>query len=281
MAEIVAAALEMSESGIGQEDRRLVVEVPEEPLPVEGDRVRLVQIVSNLLNNAVKFTDAGGAVELRAVRLADRVEIRVRDDGRGIPPERLADIFELFCQVDSGRGGGLGIGLGLVRSLVEMHGGRVSAASEGLGHGAAFTVSLPLCKEVAPKPTPRAAGEPDVAPGRRVLLVDDNRDITESLGMLLGALQAQVRIAHDGAEAVRICADWLPTHVLMDLGMPGMDGYAAARRLRTEHPERPFRLIAVSGWGQDEHLQLARAAGFDHHLVKPVALADLKAVLSN
>ncbi|MCF7991863.1 MAG: response regulator [Thiohalocapsa sp.] len=279
LAEIVEAALEISESGIGRDDRRLSVSLPSRPLPVEGDRVRLVQIISNLLNNAAKFTDEGGRIELGLVPCGERVEIRVSDDGQGIPRERLSDLFEIFSQIDTGRGGGLGIGLTLVRSLVAMHGGTVCADSEGLGRGATFTVSLPLCADVAQQPMPREAPQADPVPRRRVLVVDDNPDVAESLHLLLTVLDAEVRVAHDGADAISVCAEWTPTHILMDLGMPGMDGYEAARRLRADHPDGAFRLVAISGWGQDEHRQKAREAGFDRHLIKPVAVAELKAIL--
>jgi CheY-like chemotaxis protein/anti-sigma regulatory factor (Ser/Thr protein kinase) len=272
----------MNSSGLGRHDRRLAVSIPSAPLPVEGDRVRLVQVVSNLLNNAVRFTDAEGHIALSVVPSGDRAEIRVQDDGRGIPPDRLTDIFEMFFQVESGRGGALGIGLTLVQSLVALHGGTVHAESEGPGHGAAFVVSLPLSPGAPPPPKPRweAPAETPAMTQRRVLVVDDNRDIADSLRLLLTMLKAEVRVAYDGAESIRICRDWEPTHVLMDLGMPGMDGFEAARRLRADHPDRAFRLIAVSGWGREEDRRQSRRAGFDQHLVKPVGIAELKALLS-
>jgi PAS domain S-box-containing protein len=279
LAEIIDAALEISNGGAGRNDRWLAVSVPPEPLPVEGDRVRLVQLFSNLLNNATKFTDVGGHIDLCVVPRGDRVEIRVQDDGHGIPPEQLTEVFEMFSQCDPGRGDGLGIGLTLVRSLVAMHGGSVCADSEGPGRGATFTVSLPLCAAPAAQPPATKPPETSRVPRRRVLVVDDNRDIAESLRLLLTTLQAEVRVAHDGAAALRIYEDWSPTHVLMDLGMPGMDGYEAARRLRTRDPRRACRLVAISGWGQDEHRQQAREAGFDQHLVKPVGVAALEAIL--
>jgi PAS domain S-box-containing protein len=279
VAAIIDAALEMSDSGLSRGNRRLAVSVPPEPLPVEGDRVRLVQVVSNLLNNAVKATDEGGQITVRAVPQGDGVEIQVQDDGRGIPRERLTDIFEMFSQIEPGRGGGLGIGLKLVRSLVALHGGSVFAASDGPGRGATFTVSLPLCRGPAPARSSDASAT-DPMPGRRVLVVDDSRDIADGLRLLLSTPKADVRVAYDGAEALRICEEWAPTHVLMDLGMSVMDGYEAARRLRANHPDLAFRLVAVSGGDQDEHRQRAREAGFDQHLTKPVRVADLKAILS-
>ena len=281
LAEIIHAALAMCESSLSQGDRHVSVNVPSQPLSVEGDRVRLVQVFANLLNNAARFTDAGGRIDIRVTPRGERVEIQVQDDGRGIPSERLGKIFEIFSQAEPGLGAGLGIGLSLVQGLVELHGGKVSAESQGSGCGATFTVFLPLCPRAPAQATADEATDLGVLPAEcRVLAVDDNRDITEGLRLLLSVLGAEVRVAHDGAEAVRICADWLPTHVLMDLGMPGMDGYEAARRLRANHPDSAFRLIAVTGWGQGEDRQRAREAGFDEHLVKPVGVVELKAVLS-
>jgi anti-sigma regulatory factor (Ser/Thr protein kinase) len=255
LAGIVDAALEMSQSGLGRGNRCLTVEVPPEPLAVEGDRVRLVQVVANLLNNAAKFTDPGGHIALRVLPQGERVEVQVQDDGRGIPGEWLNGIFDMFAQAEPGRGGGLGIGLTLVRSLVALHGGSVSAHSDGPGRGATFTVALPLYRGVPAQPVADAPAQTAAMPRRRVLVVDDNRDIAESLGLLLTTLNAEVRVAHDGEKALQLCEDWSPTHVLMDLGMPGMDGYEAARRLRANYSERTLRRVAVSGWGGEEFCQ--------------------------
>ena len=281
LAKIIEAALQMSDMGLSPSDRQLTVSVPSEPLVVEGDRVRLVQVVANLLNNAATFTDAGGRIDVRVMPHGGQVQIQVQDDGRGIPRERLNHIFEMFSQADPERGGGLGIGLSLVRGLVELHGGTVSGDSEGPGCGATFTVSLPLCRSEAVPPTADRTTEFDGLQTQcRVLVVDDNRDIATAIYLLLTMLGAEVRVAHDGAEGIRIFEEWPPTHVLMDIGMPGMDGYEAARRLRAQHADHAFRLVAITGWGQDEDRQRTREAGFDEHLVKPVRAADLKAVLS-
>ena len=283
LADVIGAAREMSDRGLARGDRQFTVCVPSEPLAVEGDRVRLEQIIANLLNNAAKCTDAGGRIDIRAIPRGEWVDIQVQDDGRGIPRERLDSIFEMFSQTESGQGGGLGIGLSLVRGLVEMHGGTVYADSEGPGCGATFTVSLPRCGSARAQPAADKATANDVLQMQgRVLVVDDNRDIAESLRLVLTMLGAEVRVAYDGAEALRICEDWepKPTHVLMDIGMPGMDGFEAARRLRAKHPGSTCRLIAVTGWGQEEDRQRVREAGFDEHLVKPVGIAELKAVLS-
>ena len=281
LAEIVHAALVMSESGLSQGERQLRIDLPSQPLFVAGDRVRLVQVIANLLNNAVKFTDTGGRIEVRVTPQGERVEIQVQDDGRGIPRDRLDHIFEMFLQAEPGHGGGLGIGLALVRGLVELHGGTARAESAGPGYGATFTVSLPLCQSTPVQSTAdRPMAFQALPPQLRILVVDDNRDIVEGLDLLLTILGATVRVAHDGVEALRVFDEWLPTHVLMDLGMPGMDGYEAARRLRAKHPDESFRLIAVTGWGQEEDRDRTREAGFDEHLVKPVGVAELKAVLS-
>ena len=282
LASVIDAALEMSDSGLRRGDRQLAVSVPSEPLAVEGDRVRLVQIVANLLNNAVRFTDAGGRIDVRVTRRGERVEIRVQDDGCGISRDRIGAVFEMFSQAEPGHGGGLGIGLPLVRELVEMHGGTVCADSEGVGCGATFMVSLPLCGGAPTQVTTETATELGVlAAPCRVLVVDDDRDIAKGLHLVLTMMGAEVQVAHDGAEAIRVFEGWPPTHVLMDIGMPGMDGYEAARQLRARYPDRAFRLVAVTGWGQEEDRQRAREAGFDGHLVKPVGVAELKAVLSS
>jgi PAS domain S-box-containing protein len=281
LAEIIQTALEMNERVIDRDDRSLTVSVAASPLPVEGDRVRLVQVVSNLLNNAAKFTDQDGEILLRAEPRGDRVEIQVQDDGRGIPRDQLGEIFEPFAQAEPGRGGGLGIGLALVQRLVGMHGGTVIAESGGPGCGATFTVSLPLCRGGSAQPDTNEAAKAEPMPGRRVLVVDDNPDVAEALRILLTMLNAGVRIAHDGAEAVQICEAWQPTHILMDLGMPGMDGYEAARRLRAKHPAPTFRLVALSGWCGEQERKRSREAGFDAHLVKPVGVAELEDVISH
>jgi len=229
LAEVIRSALEMSEADVSRGERRLSLSLPPEPLPVEGDRVRLVQVFANLLHNAAKFTGEDGRIWVQAERRAEQVQVRVGDDGIGIAPESLPQIFEPFSQVQNGRSGGLGIGLSLVRALVEMHAGTVAAQSDGPGRGAELCTGLP------------GAGE-QVTAGRIVgrmrdalrrihegiaLLQADH--IAESLRDLLILLNADMRVAYDGAEAIRICREWLPTHVLMDLGMPGMDGYETAR----------------------------------------------------
>jgi CheY-like chemotaxis protein len=214
------------------------------------------------------------------------VVVRVRDTGIGISADMLPRIFELFCQSDRSEArsqGGLGIGLCLVRSLVQLHGGSVHAASAGPGRGSEFTVRLPLAREAEPGPDGARPGNgraDAAAPARRVLVVDDNRDAADSLGLLLKALGNDVQVAHDGASALDAARTYRPGVVLLDLGMPGMNGYEVARALRAQPGLEDVVLVALTGWGQKEDRLRSRAAGFDHHLIKPVDLAALQALLA-
>jgi PAS domain S-box-containing protein len=285
VAALLRSALETSRPLMEAAGHQLSVSMPAESLEVEGDPVRLTQVVANLLNNAAKYTDPGGRIWLSARRDGDAASISVRDNGAGIPPENLPRIFELFMQVarSSERAqGGLGIGLTLVKNLVELHGGSVEARSEGPGKGSEFVVRLPAVAEtrrrdVAPAELqPAAALAPD-----RILVVDDNRDAAESLGMLLELLGAEVQVAHSGPEALRLLNTYQPAVVLMDIGMPGMDGYEVARRIRQRDDLGQVALVALSGWGQEEDRRRSRRAGFDHHLVKPVDPRALEALLTS
>jgi CheY-like chemotaxis protein len=259
----------------------LTVSLPDEPLWLEGDPVRLAQIFSNLLNNAAKYTPRGGAIGVAVRRHAQRVVISVTDNGAGIAPERLPRIFDLFNR--GGRGPdepGLGIGLALSRRLVDMHGGTMEVHSEGIGLGSEFTVRLP----VRENPQSPMAAEEVTGPARlqkRILLVDDNREAAESLGMLLRFLGADVRIAYTGQDALAAYADYRPAFVLLDIGMPGMDGYEVARRLRAQESGRRAVLIALTGWGQEEDRRRARDAGFDHHLIKPADISTLEQLFNS
>jgi len=261
---------------------RLLLDLPGEALTVHADPVRLSQIISNLLNNAAKYTDQGGRIELSAERDGNDALIVVQDNGQGIAPEMLSRIFELFAQSPQTSGmaqGGIGIGLTLVRSLVEMQGGEVDAHSAGLGQGSVFTVRLPLLNEAQPVvsiPEPAAAPAMD---GKRVLVVDDNIDAAEGLRMLLDLLGMEVRTAHDGTSGLAAAAEFAPELVLLDIGMPDMDGYELARRLRAAHGAQCAKLVVVSGWGQPEDRQRSADAGVDAHLVKPVGLEQLQEVL--
>jgi PAS domain S-box-containing protein len=277
LAEIVESALEMSE--ITRGDRRLTVSLPDEPLPLKGDRVRLVQAVCNLVNNAAKFTDQGGRIWIDARRREDQLQLSVRDNGEGIPPQQLSQVFEMFSQAHPGRGGGLGIGLTLVRSLIEMHGGSVSVRSEGLKRGAEFTLTLPLDRDAPVAEAPPAERERGCLVSRRVLVVDDNKDIADALGMVLRILGAETLVVYEGAAALAALPEFRPHVMLLDIGMPGMDGYEVARQVRARQPAGEPRLIAVTGWGAEGDRRRIRAAGFDQHLVKPVGVEKLRSVV--
>jgi len=253
-------------------------------LTVDADATRLTQIVANLLNNAAKYTPEGGRIEVWAQREGEQALICVKDSGLGIPREMLPRVFEMFAQVERSAEhaqGGLGIGLALVRRLVEMHGGTVHAASEGAGRGSTFCVRLPLAT-AAPAVAEPVLGQP-VHSGANddisVLIVDDNVDSEESLSRLLQMLGYRTRTGNDGLEAVRLAASFRPQVALLDIGLPGMSGHDAARRIRAEQWGEGMLLIALSGWGQEDDLRKSKEAGFDHHFVKPVDLEALTALL--
>jgi CheY-like chemotaxis protein len=232
------------------------------------------QVVANLLNNAAKYTPRGGDVTLAVRTTADAVTISVRDTGIGIPSHNLSRVFEMFTQLETGQeraATGLGIGLTLARRIVELHGGSIEAASDGPGRGSAFTVRLP--RPSVPRalaPPAEHAGIDDVPQGRRVLVVDDNRDAADSLAMVLTGMGAEVRVAYDGPAGLDLVERFRPEFLLLDLGMPGMDGYEVARRVRQGDRGRDIVLVATTGWGQEQDKTRARLAGFDHHLTKPV-----------
>ena len=256
--------------------------MPTEELAVDADPVRLEQVLVNLLNNAAKYTEAGGRIWLEARREGSQAVLTVGDSGAGISPEILPRIFEPFTQAErtyNRSQGGLGIGLTLVRSLVELHGGTVRARSEGPGQGSEFTVRLPLSaqparEETESRPSPRTSLH-----GRRMVVVDDNRDSAISLAMLLRVLGAEVQSAHDGASALAAVERHHPSVALVDIGMPEMDGYELTRRLREQPGGEGLTVIALSGWGQPEDRARSRQAGIDHHLVKPVSLEALERLL--
>ena len=285
LAAVVNSALEASRPLIEREGHELTVTMPPEPIHLDADLTRLSQVFLNLLNNAAKYTERGGRIELTVEREGDQVLVRVKDTGIGIPPEMLPHVFDMFTQVDRSlerSEGGLGIGLTLVQRLVEAHGGAVEARSEGPGKGSEFVVRLPIAREgngaLGPRTdgatVHRAADTP-----RRVLVVDDNLDSAETLEMLLGNLGHEVRTAHDGLEGVGVAAAFQPDVVLLDIGLPKLNGYDAARRIRALRGDGVV-LIAVTGWGQDEDRRRSREAGFDHHLTKPVNLGALQKLLN-
>jgi CheY-like chemotaxis protein/two-component sensor histidine kinase len=259
-------------------------EIPEESVWVEGDPIRLAQIVGNLCGNAAKFTERGGHVGLRLAVEAEkkRAVITVRDTGIGIDPEMLPRVFDVFAQADQSlhrSPGGLGLGLALVKGLTELHGGQVRAASEGPGCGSEFTVLLPLASAPVTGETVRVPVTPSARPAR-VLIVEDSRDTAETLRDVLELSGNTVGVAYSGPEAVELARQFQPGVVLCDLGLPGMDGYEVAKALRRDPETQAARLIAVSGYGQEEDVQRSREAGFDLHLTKPIDLERLERILA-
>ncbi|HYE86097.1 MAG TPA: PAS domain S-box protein [Vicinamibacterales bacterium] len=274
LAEVIAGALEGSRPLIDASGHQLTVTLPSEPVYLDGDLVRLSQVFLNLLNNAAKYTEQGGRIWLTAERQHNVVIVRVKDNGVGIAPEKLPRLFEMFFQVDRSlerTQGGLGIGLALARRLIEAHGGSVEARSEGAGKGSEFTVRLPVLADIAsaqttpPPPDRLQSPEP-----MRVLVVDDNRDATESLAIFLRLTGNEVFVAYDGEEAVDVAERERPDVVLLDIGLPRVNGEEACRRIRAKSWGAGIKLIAVTGWGQADDRNRTAAAGFDAHLVKPI-----------
>jgi PAS domain S-box-containing protein len=282
---VVQMALETSAALIESHGHRLEVELPDEPLPLEADVTRMVQVLSNLLNNAAKYTPAGGSVTLAVWREDGHAVVAVSDTGIGIPPDAIGSVFEMFTQVRGSLDraqGGLGIGLSLVRRLVELHGGRVSAFSAGRGNGSTFTVRLPL-HPGSPHARPAGTnGEHHTQPPAplRVLVVDDNADAADSLVALLEALGHTTVVARDGPQGLRLALEARPDLVLLDIGLPGMSGYEVARAIRRRQGLRQIVLIALTGWGAQSDQEQSHEAGFDQHLTKPVSLEALEQALA-
>ena len=261
----------------------LTVTLPPEPTYLNADPVRLGQIVGNLLNNAFKFTDKGGHISLTAEREGNQVLIRVLDTGIGIAAEQLPRIFEMFVQADTSlerSREGLGLGLTLVKNLVEMHAGTVEARSAGVGQGSEFIVRLPVLSGPPPLPREPSGVKPVAAVPRRILVVDDNRDSADSLATLLRLTGHEVHIAHDGLEALERAAAFQPEVILLDIGLPRLNGYEVARRIREQQRHNAPTLVALTGWGQEEDRRRAKEAGFDAHLVKPVDFGALTKLLA-
>jgi len=277
--EIVQRAIEMSRPLVESREQVLHANIARDEMIVGGDPIRLVQVIGNLLNNASKYTEKGGEIWVTTVSDGDRIKIRVRDSGVGIPANMLRAIFDLFMQVDHSLDrsqGGLGIGLTLVRSLVQMHGGEVEAFSPGANQGSEFVVTLPRLKVIAAEPSSdRNFEQPEAPQNCRVLVVDDNIDSAQSLSMLLQLRGHSTSMAHNGLAALDSAEQFRPDLILLDIGLPGMDGYEVARRLR-RHPDlRRTVIAALTGYGRAEDVKLSREAGFDHHLVKPVDVRRL------
>ena len=283
VADVVSHALELSQSLIDARGHALRVALPREALRVEGDAARLAQILSNLLSNAASYTPAGGSISLQVDRVGGEVVLRVSDSGVGLSSELLPQVFDPFVQGDPSLhrpGGGLGIGLTLVRVLAELHGGRVEARSAGPGEGSQFAVWLPLLSSEEPHAAEAAPASREDAPKRlRVLLVEDNRDAAESLRTLLEIWGHEVQVACDAAAALGFTPSFAPDVVLSDIGLPGMDGFELAKRLREDPAAARAILVAISGYGLEEDRRRAVEAGFDEHLVKPVDLDRLRGLL--
>lgn len=285
LAAVLQHAVETSKPMIEAAGHHLTVSIPDEPVFVDADLVRLSQVFSNILNNAAKYTQNGGYITVRVSSAESIVDVSIRDNGIGIPRDMQGKVFDLFAQVDNGlrrSHDGLGIGLHLVATLVAMHGGSVHVESGGIGQGSEFVVRLPRAESVGLE---QGQVSPEIyrhgAPIHRILLVDDNKDNADSLGMLLKFLGADVQLAYDGPSALEALKIFRPSLILLDIGLPGMDGYEVARRVRQMPEFADIMLIALTGWGQEEDRRRTREAGFDHHLVKPVELDALQAVLSS
>ncbi|MBV9696359.1 MAG: response regulator, partial [Gammaproteobacteria bacterium] len=279
---VVDAAVETSRPLLQKKEQQLTVRIPEDVPALNADPLRLAQVLSNLLSNAVKYTAPHGHIELSGAVQAGKLVLSVKDDGIGIAPDRLGELFTMFAQIPSAQRwseGGLGIGLALAKGLMELHGGTIQAASAGPGQGSEFTVRLPLKAATPVRPSaPRPAVAP-VARLRRVLIADDNQDAAESLAMLLTLDGFEVRTAYNGEDALALARGFRPEVALLDIGMPILDGYATAQAMRRQEGDA-VRLIALTGWGQEEDKRRAFAAGFSAHLTKPVDPERLRDLLA-
>ena len=288
LSSVIQNAIETVKPLIEENRHRFSMTQPGQPIFLFGDPTRLSQVFANLLNNSAKYTHPEGDIRLSIERNASDVTVTIHDNGIGIPTDKLASIFEMFTQVDRSlerASGGLGIGLSLVRRLVEMHGGTVEARSPGVGKGSEFIVHLPILIEPTPVVLPTVVEAvptptPEVA-SRRILVVDDNRDSANSLGILLSMAGNIIQTAHDGEEAVERAVSFGPSVILLDIGLPKMNGYEAARRIRELPGGKTLVLVALTGWGQEEDRRRSREAGFDHHLVKPVDPTMLQVLLDS
>jgi signal transduction histidine kinase len=283
LGEVLRCAVEISQPHIDQFGHTLGVDLPQTPVTLNADFTRLAQVFSNLLNNAAKYSPPGGDIHLSTTVHKDSVDVSVQDKGIGLRPDMLERIFDMFAQVDDSlerSQGGLGVGLTLVKKLVEMHGGRVSVRSEGLGKGSEFMVHLPTISIMdetlaAEAPQPQAAA----GQGLRILIVEDNEALAQTTGWMVEMLGHDYRLAGNGKDAIATAAEYRPNVVMMDIGLPGMNGYDLCAAMRLEPHLKDTIFIAQTGWGQDEHRQRAKEAGFHHHMVKPLYLEALEALL--
>ncbi len=276
---VLQEAIESSRPVIDRMGHQFDFQFPADDFVLTGDPHRLSQIVSNLLSNAAKYTPSPGLIEMEVTRIGEEIRIIVRDNGEGIEPAAQERIFDLFQQLNPKRQDGLGIGLTLVRNLVELHNGSISVSSEGKGKGSEFTILLPIRTSplIPPAPVEKPL-KPPVPRARKILVVDDSKSTVQVLSLFMQMEGMETSVAYDGEEAVRIASHFKPDMVFMDLGMPKMDGFEAARLLREKHPDA--LLVALSGWGREEDRRRSKDAGFDGHAVKPVAPNDLRRFLA-
>jgi CheY-like chemotaxis protein len=284
--DVIRSAVETARPLIEAAGHELTISLPPNPVYLDADLTRLAQVFGNLLSNSVRYTPHGGHIWLDAARQGEEVLVSVRDSGIGIPAGSLHSIFDMFSQVDRSierETGGLGIGLALVKGLVEMHGGTVAAESPGIGKGSTFTVRLPVVKErtEAVQGIVAEEGLRVARPKRRILVVDDNRDAATSTAMLLKLMNNEVRTAHDGVEAVQVAEAFRPQVILMDVGMPRLNGYEATRRIREQPWGKGMAIIALTGWGQEGDKERSHEVGCDGHLVKPMNFSDLEKLLAD
>ena len=282
LASVVSSAVETAQPLMTERQHALTIQLPEHTIEIDADAIRLAQVLSNLLANAAKFTPIRGRIELTASVDGDALIVRVRDNGYGIDAVTLPHIFEMFRQGEGGRSsGGLGIGLTLARRIVELHGGRLDATSLGPGQGAEFSVILPMTtSRMSDTPKNDQQEAPSLTVGRRILVVDDNQDSSEMTAVLLSMWGQNARVAYDGPAALAAAQAFKPEIVLLDIGLPGLDGYEVAKRLRKEPWGKDLLLVAVTGWGQASDIQRTRDVGFDHHLVKPIAPDQLRTIIA-
>jgi CheY-like chemotaxis protein len=282
---VVATAIETARPMLDAKHHTFTLELPKQPVPLAADAVRLSQVFANLLINAAKYTDPGGHIQLRALQERNEIVVRIRDDGIGIPAQTMPRLFRLFSQghTEPGRKeGGLGVGLALVRGLVTLHGGNVDAASEGTGRGSEFTVRLPVVLSRQERSAKEVAVDsPDTGPGLNVLVVDDNRDSADTCAMLLELSGHHVRTAYTARGALELGARFHPDALLLDIGLPDLDGYELAQSIRATPWGHAAVLVAITGWGQDEDRRRALEAGFDHHLTKPIVPERLESLLQS
>ena len=281
--DVIRSAIDTAKPLLEQRQHALGVVLPPEPLQVDADATRLSQVFSNLLNNAANYTEPGGRIELRADASDTEITVSIRDNGIGIAPDMLGAVFRMCAQADASLErvqGGLGVGLTLARHLIELHHGSIEAKSKGVGHGSEFIVRLPrahdgLAPAAAAPHVPAARAQPTRAGARRILIADDNIDFAMSLEAILTPLGHDVRVAHDGIAAQELAASFVPQIAFLDIGLPGCNGYDLARNLRRLPQTAHARLVAITGWGQEDDRRRSRDAGFDVHLVKPVEPSQL------